>query len=96
MRRRSRNGTATRLPPPSGTRRVGRIAVRRGNHQLCEAVADRPGQDSRYWLDSSAIKKDVGWQPEVELEEGIKEMVEWGKKYLDQLKDWPMDYTLRA
>ena len=64
--------------------------------QLCEVVADRPGQDSRYWLDSSAIKKDVGWQPEVELEEGIKEMVEWGKKYLDQLKDWPMDYTLRA
>ena len=64
--------------------------------QLCEVVADRPGQDSRYWLDSSAIKKDVGWQPEVELEEGIKEMAEWGKKYLDQLKDWPMDYTLRA
>ena len=64
--------------------------------QLCEVVADRPGQDSRYWLDSSAIKKDVGWQPEVELEEGIKEMAEWGKKYLDQLKDWPMDYTLHA
>ena len=64
--------------------------------RLCEIVSDRPGQDSRYWLDSSAIKRDVAWQPDIELEEGILEMVEWGKKYLDQLKDWPTDYTLRA
>jgi dTDP-glucose 4,6-dehydratase len=64
--------------------------------QLCEVTADRLGQDSRYWLDSSAIKRDVGWEPQISLEEGIKEMVEWGRKYLDVLKDWPMDYTLRA
>lgn len=64
--------------------------------QLCEVTADRLGQDSRYWLDSSAIKRDVGWEPQITLEDGIKEMVDWGKKYLDVLKDWPMDYTLRA
>ncbi|MEW6248861.1 MAG: GDP-mannose 4,6-dehydratase [Nitrospirota bacterium] len=64
--------------------------------QLCQVTEDRLGQDSRYWLDSSAIKRDVGWEPQISLEEGIKEMVEWGMKYLDVLKDWPMDYTLRA
>ncbi len=64
--------------------------------QLCEIVADRPGQDSRYWLDSSAIKRDVGWEAEIGLEEGIREMVEWGRTYLDQLKAWPTDYVLRA
>jgi len=64
--------------------------------QLCEVTADRLGQDSRYWLDSTAIKRDIGWEPQIGLEEGIKEMVEWGRKYLDQLKGWPMDYTLRA
>lgn len=64
--------------------------------QLCEVTADRLGQDSRYWLDSTAIKRDVGWEPRIGLEEGIKEMVEWGRKYLDQLRNWPMDYTLRA
>jgi dTDP-glucose 4,6-dehydratase len=64
--------------------------------QLCEVTADRLGQDSRYWLDSTAIKRDVGWEPQIGLEEGIKEMVEWGRKYLDQLKEWPTDYTLRA
>lgn len=64
--------------------------------QLCTVTDDRLGQDSRYWLDSSAIKKDTGWEPQISLEEGIKEMVEWGKKYIHQLKDWPLDYTLRA
>jgi dTDP-glucose 4,6-dehydratase len=64
--------------------------------RLCQVTEDRLGQDSRYWLDSSAIKRDLGWEPKISLEDGIKEMVEWGKKYLDQLRDWPMDYTLRA
>jgi len=64
--------------------------------QLCEVTADRPGQDSRYWLDSSAIKQDVGWEPEIGWEEGLAEMVAWGRTYLDQLRDWPMDYVLRA
>jgi dTDP-glucose 4,6-dehydratase len=64
--------------------------------QLCEVTGDRLGQDSRYWLDSSAIKRDVGWEPRIGWAEGLKEMVDWGRKYLDQLRDWPMDYVLRA
>ena len=64
--------------------------------QLCQVTEDRLGQDSHYWLDSSAITRDVGWKPTISLEEGIKEMVEWGTRYIDQLRDWPMDYTLRA
>ena len=69
----------------------------------CEGRFGRPvpgnvvvGQDSRYWLDSSAIKRDLGWELQIGIEEGIKEMVDWGRKYIDQLRDWPMDYTLRA
>jgi dTDP-glucose 4,6-dehydratase len=64
--------------------------------QLCEVTDDRLGQDSRYWLDSSAIKRDVGWEPQIGWEEGLGEMVAWGRKYLDQLRDWPTDYVLRA
>jgi len=64
--------------------------------QLCEMTEDRLGQDSRYWLDSSAIKNDVGWEPQISWEEGLKEMVDWGRKYINQLRDWPMDYVLRA
>ncbi len=64
--------------------------------QLCEVTGDRLGQDSRYWLDSSAIRKDVGWEPQIGWEEGLKEMADWGRRYIDQLRDWPMDYVLRA
>jgi dTDP-glucose 4,6-dehydratase len=64
--------------------------------QLCEMTEDRLGQDSRYWLDSSAIKRDIGWEPQISLEDGLKDMVAWGRKYLEQIRDVPTDYVLRA
>jgi dTDP-glucose 4,6-dehydratase len=64
--------------------------------QLCTMTGDRLGQDSRYWLDSSRIKNAVGWEPQIGWDEGLAEMVAWGKKYLPQIKDWPTDYVLRA
>ena len=64
--------------------------------QLCEIVGERMGQDSRYWLDSSLIKKDVGWEPKISWEEGLTEMVEWGKKYFNQLNKLPKDFIHRA
>ena len=63
---------------------------------LCTMSEDRLGQDSRYWLDSSRIKNAVGWEPQIGWDEGLAEMVAWGKKYLAQIRDWPTDYVLRA
>lgn len=63
---------------------------------LVEVTDERIGQDSRYWLDSSAVREDAGWEPEIGWDEGLGEMVAWGRKYLDQLRDWPTDYQLRA
>jgi len=54
--------------------------------QLCEVSGDRLGQDSRYWLDSSAIKRDIGWEPQVSWDEGLAEMVAWGRKYWNQIQ----------
>ncbi len=64
--------------------------------QLCAVSGDRLGQDSQYWLDSGAILQDTGWQPQIGLEQGIQEMIAWGRKYCDFLKDYPTDYVLRA
>jgi dTDP-glucose 4,6-dehydratase len=64
--------------------------------KLCEVVPDRLGQDSQYWLDSSAIRKDVGWEPQISLEQGIQEVINWGKKYLDYLKTVNPAYVLRT
>ena len=63
---------------------------------ICEMAPERLGQDSRYWLDSSAIKSDVGWEPEIDWEEGLKEVTLWAKKYLDYLSKYSTDYIMRA
>ncbi len=63
--------------------------------QLCEVTGDRLGQDSRYWLDSTAIARDTGWKPVVNWEEGLAEMVDWGKRYLPVLRTLPTDFVLR-
>jgi dTDP-glucose 4,6-dehydratase len=40
-------------------------------------VPDRPGHDRRYLLDSSKIGSELGWQPEIGFEDGLRETVEW-------------------
>jgi len=64
--------------------------------QVCEISQDRLGQDSRYWLDSSKILKDLGWEPEINWEEGLGEMSFWGQKYFNDIKNLPTSYVLRA
>jgi dTDP-glucose 4,6-dehydratase len=86
-------------PEPTSIRRVVELAAQALGvpfEALCEVTGDRLGQDARYWLDSSAIKEDVGWEPQIGWEEGLQEMVGWGRTYISVLKDWPTDYTLRA
>ena len=65
-------------------------------NELCEMAPDRIGQDSCYWLDSSQLRNDTGWEPIIDWKEGLDEMVSWGKKYIDQLSNWPKDYTFRG
>jgi dTDP-glucose 4,6-dehydratase len=40
-------------------------------------VPDRPGHDRRYLLDSSKIRHELGWEPEIGWEDGLRETVEW-------------------
>ena len=40
-------------------------------------VPDRPGHDRRYALDTRKLRQELGWQPEVSLEEGLRETVGW-------------------
>ena len=63
--------------------------------RLCEVTGDRLGQDARYWLDSSAIKRDVGWEPIVGWDEGLRDMVEWGRQNLAALRTLSTDFVLR-
>ncbi|HEY6291234.1 MAG TPA: dTDP-glucose 4,6-dehydratase [Terriglobia bacterium] len=47
------------------------------SEDLIEFVKDRPGHDRRYALDTGKICDELGWQPKVSLEEGLKSTVEW-------------------
>jgi dTDP-glucose 4,6-dehydratase len=40
-------------------------------------VPDRPGHDRRYVLDWTKIQKELGWQPEISFETGVRETIRW-------------------
>lgn len=49
-----------------------------------EHVEDRPGHDRRYALDATRIQEELGWEPVIDLSDGIDHTVRW---YLRN-KDW--------
>ena len=59
------------------------LAIMGKPKSLIEFVADRPGHDYRYALDISRITA-LGWEPQVELGEGLERTVRW---YVDH-PDW--------
>ena len=48
-------------------------------------VDDRPGHDRRYLLDASKIKRELGWQPRIAFEQGLRDTVQW---YVDNRAWW--------
>jgi dTDP-glucose 4,6-dehydratase len=50
------------------------------SRSLIEFVDDRPGHDYRYAVDSSPIRDELGWRPQLSLDEGLERTVRW---YLD-------------
>lgn len=45
--------------------------------KLIKFVTDRPGHDRRYAIDARKIARDLGWQPSVKFEQGLRDTVEW-------------------
>jgi dTDP-glucose 4,6-dehydratase len=53
-------------------------------------VPDRPGHDRRYLLDSSKLRRELGWQPEISFEEGFRATADWyaaNRPWWEPLKD---------
>ena len=51
--------------------------------RLISFVEDRKGHDFRYAIDHSKLTKELGWEPETSLHEGISMTVSW---YLNRMK----------
>ena len=56
---------------------------------LISFVTDRAGHDLRYAIDSSKLKRALGWEPSLQFEEGIEKTVRW---YLEH-RDWMENVT---
>ena len=52
--------------------------------EMIEYVKDRKGHDRRYAMNIEKINKELGWQPKIGFEEGIKQTINWYKEN----KEW--------
>ncbi|WP_289354845.1 dTDP-glucose 4,6-dehydratase [Paenibacillus sp. S-12] len=44
---------------------------------LITFTSDRPGHDKRYAIDPSKSERELGWRPQIELEQGMRQTVAW-------------------
>ena len=54
------------------------------HEELITFVADRPGHDFRYAIDSTKVRRELGWKPREDIGSGLRKTVQW---YLAR-RDW--------
>ncbi len=52
---------------------------------LLSYVKDRPGHDRRYALSCEKMERQLGWRPQIGLEEGLRRTIEWYRSHPDWL-----------
>lgn len=57
--------------------------------KLINFVKDRAGHDLRYAIDATKLKRELGWEPSLQFEEGLEKTVDW---YLTN-EEWLQDVT---
>jgi len=58
---------------------------RRSRRSLISFVADRPGHDLRYAIDSSKARRELSWSPRESFESGLERTIRW---YLENRSWW--------
>jgi dTDP-glucose 4,6-dehydratase len=98
---RAETGDLYHLSPETGVavRDVVQMICKRMGRSFEEAttmVAERPGQDAAYVIDSSRARQQLGWQPTISIEGGISEVVDWVDEYWNELTSRPLVYEHKA
>jgi dTDP-glucose 4,6-dehydratase len=60
-----------------------------------KTVGERPGQDAAYVIDSSLARRELGWRPEISLQEGLAEVIDWVRANLDTIRNLSLNYEHR-
>jgi dTDP-glucose 4,6-dehydratase len=94
-------GRCYHLSPDQG------VAVREVVERICSllgkdfaaatrVVDERPGQDAAYVIDSSCARQELGWQTQISLDEGLREVVEWVRANFEDIRRLPLTYEHSA
>lgn len=67
-----------------------RLGVQFGD--AVDITDDRPGKDAAYLLDSSKARNELSWEPQITLEDGLDETIQWVQDNLEALRKLPSDY----
>jgi len=63
---------------------------------IAETVAERPGQDAAYVIDSSLARSRFGWRPTIDLRSGLEETIAWVEKNWREIERAPLEYEHRS
>lgn len=65
------------------------LKITGASRDLLKFVADRPGHDRRYAVDSTKLRKLTGWAPKISFEDGLLATVNWYRNnatWIEQVK----------
>jgi len=57
-----------------------------------QIVEERPGQDAAYVIDSTKARKELGWSPQITLQQGLEEVTKWVEANWVEIARQPLEY----
>jgi len=92
-----RPGTIYHFSPDQGVmvKDVVRLICKRLGRSFEEstvAVTERLGQDKAYVIDSARARSEFGWRPQISLEDGISDVIQWIDNFWDAIQKQPLEY----
>jgi len=64
--------------------------------KMVKNVEERLGQDSAYVIDSGKAKKEFGWKPMVNIDDGLGEVIKWIEANWAEICRQPLEYVHKA
>lgn len=68
-------------------------AMNRDFNTAAQIEDERLGQDTRYWLDCSKTKRDLGWEPQIRFDQGIFEVIDWVESNWTAVQQETLEYV---
>lgn len=61
--------------------------------EIATVTEGRPNEDACFWINSERMLR-LGWEPTIDLRDGLSQMAEWGRQYADEIATMSTDYQI--